>query len=854
MSRRGLYRVWLPVWLTGVVLSSFPWSAQAGDEKHRPKLEYYQPGIELTVVAEQPDVVTPTGIDVDRSGRVWVVSSHTHFRPDDYEGPEHDEIVVLHPNGARTVFYDQTDATMDLELGEDDWVYLAERDRILRIRDTNGDGKADVEQNLAVLETEADYPHNGLAGLAWYVNGELMFTLGENYGSPWTLTGTDGRQVVGTGEGGVFRCTSDGRNLRRTAVGFWNPFGFCVRKDGEMFAAENDPGALPPCRLLHVVDGGDFGYQRHYGEASYHPFVGWDGELRGTLPMLHAVGEAPCGVVPLGGGLLIGSWSDNRLDFYSLNRSGASFQAERIPLVRAAELFRPTCIAQANDTTFYMADWVWGTYELHGRGRVWKIQIDPQNADWYAPREPQPLNQAASVAKDLRSGQTSMTLLKLLELAAGADPYLADAALGAMSRTATDWSLIDLRGRPERDRVSMLLARKRATPDDTQWAAAALADPSADMQFEALRWIADRRLTQFASQVDDLLSSTGLSYRLFEACLAARNTLAGNPRAGINDADVLISSVQSDQTPATIRAFALRLLPADHQEVSLALLQGFLGSHEQQLVLEAVRTLSAQRNAASAEVLRAVAEDPDRSTIVRAEAVAGLAADSETHASTLLQLAADANPAIRGEAVRALRFSPVDETASARLTGLAKKYPEMKALVEAILTPASLQANRPAATDLEAWLELLANDPTPADPNAGRHIFYHAKVGLCANCHRHFGRGNVVGPDLTAAASAGDRKRLLQAILEPSRDVNPQYYPRMITTADGRIFTGIMLRKGGRGSREYYRDAEGQERSFEWSEIVIRKDLQTSLMPDGLVHTLTIRELRDLMAFLEQEQ
>ena len=828
-----------------------PWAIPR-QEKDRPRLEYHQPGIELSLVAEHPDVVAPTGIDVDREGRVWVVSSHTHFRPDDYKGPEHDEVVVLHPDGERRVFYDRTDATMDLELGEDGWVYLAERDRILRIRDTDDDGVADELQNLAVLETEADYPHNGLAGLAWNTDGDLMFTLGENFAKEWTLTGTDGCQVQGTGEGGVFRCRSDGRNLRRTAVGFWNPFGFCVRQDGEMFAVENDPGASPPCRLLHIVDGGNFGYQRLYGGNAFHPFVGWNGELRGTLPMLHAVGEAPCGVAPLGNGLLIGSWSDNRLDFYALTRSGASFEAQQIPLVSAAELFRPTCITKADDTTFYLADWVWGTYQLHGRGRVWKVEIDPRIADWWISHELEPPNQAATIAKGLRHGQITKPLAELLELAAGEDPYLADAAIGAMAQAAKDWSPDDLRERTSRDRVSMFLARKRAVPRDTDWPAVALADPSGDVQFEALRWIADHQLEQFAPQLDELLCNPNLNYRLFEACLAAHNTLAGNPQAGINDADVLISAVQSEQTPATLRAFVLRLLPADHKQLSLTLLQGFLGSPEQQLVLETVRTLSARRSADSTALLCEIASDADRSTLVRAEAIAGLAVDAGAHMPRLLSLVADDSPVIRSEALRALRFSSVDETASTRLAEVAEKFPETKSLVDAVVRPGVLKDNRPAMTDLLAWSELVANEPTSADPDAGRRIFYHAKVGLCANCHRHLGRGNIVGPDLTAVASTGDRQRLLQAILQPSRDVDPQYHPRFIETEDGRTFTGIMLRKGGRTSREYYRDAQGQERAFLWSEIVVRKDLQTSLMPDGLVDTLTISELRDLLVFLEQ--
>ncbi|MEM1296722.1 MAG: PVC-type heme-binding CxxCH protein, partial [Verrucomicrobiota bacterium] len=267
--------------------------------------------MKLTLLAEHPDLVTPTGIDVDENGRIWVVASHTHFRPEGYEGPENDEILVFDADGTnRRVFANSTVATMDLELGKDGWVYLVERDRILRIRDSNGDGKADQEENLATLETEEDYPHNGLAGLAWHPSGDLVFALGENFYTPWTISDRSQAKVTGTGEGGIFRMTADGKNLYRIAQGFWNPFGVCVRDDGEIFAAENDPGARPPCRLIHVVEGGDYGYQRRYGRSPFHPFVAWNGELRGTLPMIHATGEAPCAILPLGGGVMVPSWSD----------------------------------------------------------------------------------------------------------------------------------------------------------------------------------------------------------------------------------------------------------------------------------------------------------------------------------------------------------------------------------------------------------------------------------------------------------------------------------------------------------------------------------------------------------------
>ena len=110
-----------------------------------PQIETLKPGVKMTLLAEHPALVTPTGIDVDEKGRVWLAASHTHFRPEGYEGPQHDEILVFDADGKnRRVFYNQTDATMHVEVGPDGWIYLAERDRVLRVKDSDGDGTGDT--------------------------------------------------------------------------------------------------------------------------------------------------------------------------------------------------------------------------------------------------------------------------------------------------------------------------------------------------------------------------------------------------------------------------------------------------------------------------------------------------------------------------------------------------------------------------------------------------------------------------------------------------------------------------------------------------------------------------------------
>jgi putative membrane-bound dehydrogenase-like protein len=761
-----------------------------------PQIETLKLGVKMTLLAEHPDLVTPTGIDVDEKGRIWLAACHTHFRPEGYEGPQHDEILVFDADGKnRRVFFNKTDATMHVEVGPDGWIYLAERDRVLRVKDTNADGVGDLEENLATLDTVADYPHNGLSGMAWHPDGGLVLSLGENFGKDWTLTGTDGAKVSGRGEGGVFRCTADGKGLRRIARGFWNPFGLLVRQDGEIFAAENDPGSRPPCRLLNVVEGADYGFQWVYGSAPVHPFVAWNGELRGTLGMVHPCGEGPCAVVELGGGVIIPSWSDHSIDYFPLTRKGASYTSERIPLVKGSDFFRPVCMAQGPGGAFYLTDWVFSSYPIHGRGRLWKLEIEKQ--PWIA--EKQPETPEAALAKKLRAGIEKLETSQLLELARGADKYLGDAALTALSRSSLTVEEVKALALP--DRVWAFVAMRRSDLSDVKWVSAFLDDPDTEMRFECLRWIADAVLKDFQPQVEAMLSDPKLDFRLFEAVLATWNTLRGEPGAGVTHPEVLVERITDPQTPARLKGYALRLAPPTHKALTLDLLRDFANSDDEVLQLEAVRTLAARR--ASAEI----AADDKRSPQLRAEAILG------TDDPALLQkLAQSDNIIIREEAQRAL--------------------------------PRSLPINRPAFDDTAAWLKLLEGS---GDAETGRRLFFNTKVALCATCHRHSGRGNVVGPDLTLIAQQGDRAAILRSILEPHREVAPQFYPSLVKLKDGTEFTGILLRSS---SSEVFRDLTGKERSFPEADVLSRTEIKMSLMPPGLVMTLTDAELRDLLAFL----
>ncbi len=442
------------------------------------------PRLQVDLFAASPDVVHVIGMDFDARGRLLVIESHTHFPPKDYKGPKYDRIRVLEDTDGDgkadrfTTFFEGTTKTMDIAVHTDGSVYLATRSEVLRLRDTDGDGKADERQRIVFLDTAGDYPHNGLSGLAFDSRGNLYFGMGENLGAGYKLIGADGTTLSGGGEGGnVFWCSADGKGLRRVATGFWNPFGVCRDVFGRLFAVDNDPDAMPPCRMVHLVEGGDYGYQFRYGRAGRHPFQCWNGQIPGTLPLLTGVGEAPVEVLPYEsdglpreyvGNLLVTSWADHRVERYVLKEQGASYTAQRQPFVQGGKDFRPTGLALAPDGSLFVGDWVKSDYTLHGKGAVWHIR--PRDA--VKPDRP----------RDPRRGLMS------------AHRPLRDAAARELARTEAgrDFLREQLVAKDDRVRAAALTALIDSGDRKTDLGAVAAKDPQTAVRAMAVRALAAR--------------------------------------------------------------------------------------------------------------------------------------------------------------------------------------------------------------------------------------------------------------------------------------------------------------------------------------------------------------------------
>ncbi len=143
----------------------------------------------------------------------------------------------------------------------------------------------------------------------------------------------------------------------------------------------------------------------------------------------------------------------------------------------------------------------------------------------------------------------------------------------------------------------------------------------------------------------------------------------------------------------------------------------------------------------------------------------------------------------------------------------------------------SAGARNPEPLDVDAWVARIEG---PADPSAGERVFFHTKGPGCYRCHQVDGRGGKAGPDLTTLASATDRRRLVESIVAPSREIAPQFVSWNVARTDGTVFTGILLEQSPDGTL-IFADSEGRRIGVRHDEIAERKPQKTSIMPEDVV-------------------
>ncbi|MBI3851189.1 MAG: c-type cytochrome [Verrucomicrobia bacterium] len=132
------------------------------------------------------------------------------------------------------------------------------------------------------------------------------------------------------------------------------------------------------------------------------------------------------------------------------------------------------------------------------------------------------------------------------------------------------------------------------------------------------------------------------------------------------------------------------------------------------------------------------------------------------------------------------------------------------------------------------------------DPVKGRELF----LKTCAVCHKLFGEGNNIGPELTGA----DRKNrdfLLTNIVDPSAYIRAEFVSYNVEMKDGRALNGLMAESTP--TTVTLLDANNQRTVLNRAEIKELKASSVSLMPEGLLDTLEPQQIRDLISYVQSD-
>jgi putative heme-binding domain-containing protein len=133
------------------------------------------------------------------------------------------------------------------------------------------------------------------------------------------------------------------------------------------------------------------------------------------------------------------------------------------------------------------------------------------------------------------------------------------------------------------------------------------------------------------------------------------------------------------------------------------------------------------------------------------------------------------------------------------------------------------------------------------DPYQGRKLFNMS----CALCHKLFGQGAQIGPDLTPY-KRDDLETMLLNIINPSAEIREGYESYLVSTRDGRTLSGFLADKDNQVL--VLRGLDGVNQVLPHDAIKEMKSTGVSLMPQDLLTSLSEQQLRDLFAYLQSAQ
>ena len=630
------------------------------------------------------------------------------------------------------------------------------------------------------------------------------------------------RHVMAPG-GIIYRLDADGKNMEIFASGFRNIFDAGINREGELFTYDADMEYdfntpwYRPTRVNHVVSGGEYGWRNGAGK---YPEFYYD-----NLPATLNIGP--------------GSPTGTTFGY------GAKFPAKY-------------------QDAFYVLDWSWG--------KIYAVHLTPKGSSYTATKEefvtggPLPVSDAI-IAKDgamyftiggrrVQSGLYRVTYAGKESVApSGKSERSAEAVNAAALRrslevfhgkqdpqaVATVWPHLSSSDRYIRTAARVALEHQPLA----EWQEKALSESDVTAQLEALLALARRTGVCPTHRTDAAQQPDGKARDAILAALLKQDFVqfTNDQRLAYVRLIQIVLHRFGNPDEATLAAMIAKLdsgYPADNFELNW-------------LLTETLAYSQAPNTAAKGMALIAAAESQEpEMEYARSLRFLKTGWTKELRTQQLEWFLKAAN--YKGgasfdkfiEFIRNDSLSTFTEAEKTELAALIEKKPERKSAIENV--GAMFAGRTPTMWTMEELSAAAQTGMKGRDFDNGRKMFGAA---ACFACHRYGNAGGMTGPDLTGAGGRYSPHDLLDQIINPSKEINEQFAPIVVTKNDGNVLTGVVVNLSGDGVTLNTDLSDPNQRvNVDRKEVKSIELSKVSPMPPMLLNMLKKEEVLDLLAYV----
>jgi putative heme-binding domain-containing protein len=698
---------------------------------------------------------------------------------------------------------------------------------LYRITDSDGDDMPDKAELLRGMEARGDH---GVHAIVKTPDGKGLYLICGNNVDPTKAAPTSPVQPLwdddhllprmpdGRGHnrdrlapaGIIYRVDPEGKNFEVFANGFRNIYDAGVNRAGDLFTYDADMEYdfntpwYRPTRVNHVVSGGEYGWRN--GAGKYPEFY------IDNLPATLNIGPgSPTGTV-FGYGakfpakyqnaFYILDWSWGKIYAVHLTAEGASYTATKEEFITGGPLPVTDAIIHP-DGAMYFA--------IGGR----RVQSGLYRVTYKGSESTAPVYVAASnPARQLRES---------LEFFHGSRNKKA---------VAVAWPHLSSDDRHIRNAARIAIEHQPVTA----WQSKALAEPNATTQLEAL--LALTRVTSKANPKDAATRDAIISALLkLDFAKLTHEQQLGHVRI----LQIVLNRF-GDPEDATLAKIVAQLdpsYPAKSFELNW-------------LLTETLAYLQAPNTAAKAMALikAAPSQEPEME-YARSLRFLKTGWTPELRKQQLEWFLRAANYKGGASFAKFIEFIRNDSLATftdaekKQHAALIAKKAERKSAIE--LSGAMFAGRTPTMWKLEDLSDAAQNGMKGRDFDRGRTMFAAA---ACYACHRFGNAGGMTGPDLTGAGGRYSPHDLLDQIINPSKEINEQFAPIVVTRKDGTTLTGVIVNLSGDNVTINTDLTNPNQRvNVDRKTVVSIEPSKISPMPPNMLMMLTKDEILDLLAY-----